>query len=93
MSEGSASVACGCDISRACAGIQTEENWPDTVAAAAAAAAAAETIEGLQQELVGGHACSTERHSCVTSHSSCQVHWVTLNDEYSQLLNVRLSGT
>ena len=63
MGEGSASVACGCDISLACAGIQTEENWPDTAAAAAAAAAAAETIEGLQQELVGGHACSTERPS------------------------------
>jgi hypothetical protein len=89
MGEGSASVACGCDISRACAGIQTDENWPDTAAAAAAAAAAAETIEELQQELVGGDAGSTERHS---SHS-CQVHWVTLNDEYSQLLNVRLSGT
>ncbi len=54
--EGSASVACGCDVSCACAGIQTEESWPDTAAAssaAAAAAAAAETIEGLQQELVG----------------------------------------
>jgi hypothetical protein len=88
MGEGSASVACGCDISCACAGIQTDENWPDTAAAAAAAAAAAETIEELQQELVGGHAGSTQRH---LSHS-CQVHWVTLNDEYSQLLNVRLSG-
>jgi len=37
--------------------------------------------------------------SHVTRHTSCvrhtsrvsQVHWVRLNDEYSQLLNVRLS--
>ncbi len=44
--EGSASVACGCDIALHCTGTQTEEKWAD-------AAAAAETIEGLQQELVG----------------------------------------
>jgi hypothetical protein len=51
--EGSASVACGCDVTLACFGVQTEEEWTDGAAAAAAAAAAAETIEGLQQELVG----------------------------------------
>jgi hypothetical protein len=51
--EGSVSVACGCDVTLACLGVQTEEEWTDGAAAAADAAAAAETIEGLQQELVG----------------------------------------
>jgi hypothetical protein len=46
--EGSVSVASGCDVAFACAGVQTDEKWTD----AAAETAAAETIEGLQRELV-----------------------------------------
>ena len=91
-SEGSASVACGCDVALACTGVQTEEEWTD---AAAAAAAAAETIEGLQQELVGSlrvlEMLSTPKTSFASRMLPFQVHWVRLNDEYSQLLNVRLS--
>jgi hypothetical protein len=76
----------------ACTGVQTEEEWTD---AAAAAAAAAETIEGLQQELVGSlrvlEMLSTPKTSFASRMLPFQVHWVRLNDEYSQLLNVRLS--
>jgi len=87
--EGSASVACGCDIRALAQGFERIRTGRYCRRRRRRLAAAAETIEELQQELVGGDAGSTDRHC----HTLCQVHWVTLNDEYSQLLMFRLSGT